>query len=102
MSEHLTSDSLSRVLAFILGGNTGIHVLTYVDKHTFADLWLEGLGCEASKIADQQVCWNDKNAVVLISGEDPPNAVFEKASECLKGINFRDLFTASSWLATWK
>lgn len=121
MSPKAPSASLFLALDFILHGpqrsaNSGIILLDYGVTETFEELWVKGLEGETASIRthragnspeDQDgttMCldWANPDQQVLIIGNDPPEGVFDGLPDALKGINFRDHFTATSWLAAWK
>ena len=93
---------LSYVLSAVFGENAHVRILTYDNKQIFADLWLNGLNCEAPEIGGQRLCWDDPNTIVLIIGEAPPDELFADIPESLRGINCRDHLTAFSWAAAWR
>jgi hypothetical protein len=102
-----TETAATKALARILHGpqkawNSNVLFLDYRNSATFKDLWLNGLESATPTINAQQFEWTDGSKQILIIGNDPPDGAFNEASASLKGINFRDHFTATSWLAAWK
>jgi hypothetical protein len=104
MSGTANNRLLSKVLAFVLNGNPSVSVLDYTDRKKFKDLWLHGLRDKKPTIDEKLLDWTDKGAVVLLVGEAPPGEIlgFKEMPECLKGLNFRDHLTATSWAAAWR
>lgn len=93
--------SLATALSFILEGS-GIIVLDYCNADTFRDLWLDGLTSETPEINGQALNWQASKQTIVIVGNEPSGGIFDNTQSSLKGINFQDHFTASSWLAAWK
>ena len=89
-------------LAFVLGGNTGLHILDYGDSETFSALWLKVLEGESPEITRQVIPWDDPHTRILIVGTAAPESIFNNAPACLKGVNSRDHLTALSWAAAWR
>lgn len=103
----LHASATSRAVDFILHGspsitNASIRILDYRDKAVFRGLWLNGLDSTTPVIAGETFDWNQADQQVLIVGNEPPDGIFDSNQPSLKGINFRDHFTATSWLAAWK
>lgn len=82
--------------------NSNIHILDYQAEAVFRDLWLLGLESDRPSINGLELNWKDGNQEILIIGNDPPDGIFDNRPASLQGINFRDHFTATSWLAAWK
>lgn len=92
---------LANAFRQVFGEKSVLTVFDYRDKQTFSDLWLNGLSSETPKIQGATYTWRNKTSILLV-GNLPPNEVFDERPACLATINFREHFTASSWLAVWK
>jgi len=98
------ASSLAPTLHFILHGsgqadNENVVVLDYRDPETFEALWLKGLKSDKITIGKQsKIDLTSATKQILIIGNDPPNEIFDTKIPALAGINFRDHFTATSWL----
>lgn len=97
----------AKALEFILHGrepvsNSSFILLDYREKETFEHLWHVGLNSATSTVKGHLMDWQDHGQQILIIGDDPPDGIFDNRLPCLRGINFRDHFTATSWLAAWK
>lgn len=93
---------LANALRQVLGKESDLIVIDYRDKNTFSDLWLRGLTSDKPNIRGLSCNWNDPNSILIIVGSLPPNEMFTERQSASALINFRDHFTAASWLAAWK
>ncbi|TAG11143.1 MAG: hypothetical protein EAZ42_01590 [Verrucomicrobia bacterium] len=82
--------------------NPAISLLDYNDTITFSALWIQALETGKSTICGREIDLTDAYKQILIIGNHPPDGVFETDVPSLTKINFRDHFTATSWLAAWK
>ncbi|HKP05010.1 MAG TPA: hypothetical protein VJU77_16785 [Chthoniobacterales bacterium] len=93
---------LANALRQVLGKESDLIVIDYRDKNTFSDLWLHGLTSDKPTIRGLSCNWNDPNSILVIVGSLPPSEMFTERQSASTLINFRDHFTAASWLAAWK
>jgi hypothetical protein len=82
--------------------DNGLVLIDYSCREAFERLWLDGLKSGAFSIAGQQIDLTAPTTQILLVGNDPPGGVFDTKIPALAGINFRNHFTATSWLAAWK
>lgn len=97
LHEHLAStlaESTTKQAAW-----TDMVLFDYRDPATFSELWLRGLKDGWVEVDGERIELANQNRTIVVTGNDPPNGVFEPARYGLTKVDFSSHFTASSWLA---